>query len=119
MSRVERLKAKQLADFMHDDITFCSEENCENTACVRNQKNIQVPGVHSYANFKGTEECPLRKERKLYNDTAKLLAALKSEADNEFLQKHSGVSRGLKKAMRIVLSQCVEGELKVTDLFGR
>lgn len=118
MSRVERLRAKQLADFMHDDITFCSED-CENTACIRNQKNIRVPGVHSYANFKGTELCPIRKERKLYNDTVKLLEALKSEADNEFLQKHSGVSRGLKKAIRIVLSQSVEGELKVTDLFGR
>ena len=46
--------------WIHDDITWCFEENCPMVACRRNTVNmIDRTGVHSYALFKGTSECPV------------------------------------------------------------
>ena len=43
-----------------DDHTWCIEENCPMTSCYRNTENmINRTGVHSYAMFKGTAECPI------------------------------------------------------------
>lgn len=49
------------AGFIHDDRTWCDEERCPNLACSRNQKNMMIrTGMHSFARFRGTGECPLR-----------------------------------------------------------
>lgn len=48
-----------LNSLFHDDITWCSEEKCPMTSCMRNRVNmIERVGLHSYAAFKGTPECP-------------------------------------------------------------
>lgn len=42
----------------HDDITWCIEDGCPITDCYRNTANMmQHTGLHSYAFFKGTDEC--------------------------------------------------------------
>ena len=44
----------------HDDITWCIEDACPMIDCYRNTANmIDRTGVHSYAMFKGTSECPV------------------------------------------------------------
>lgn len=46
--------------FFLDDITWCAEENCPVISCRRNQVNmINRVGIHSYAMFRGTAECPI------------------------------------------------------------
>lgn len=46
-----------------DDITWCFEENCPHISCRRNRVNmIERTGLHSYAMFKGTEDCPYYKK---------------------------------------------------------
>ena len=48
-----------LLSWMHDDITWCIEDKCPMTDCRRNPINImEMTGLHSFANFKGTSECP-------------------------------------------------------------
>ena len=43
-----------------DDITWCSESECPMQNCRRNVVNmINRVGLHSFANFKGTSECPV------------------------------------------------------------
>lgn len=43
-----------------DDITWCIETNCPMQTCYRNQVNmINRTGLHSWARFKGTAECPI------------------------------------------------------------
>ncbi len=49
--------------FFHDDITWCAEKDCPVISCRRNPKNMMERiGVHSYAIFKGTDECPVSKK---------------------------------------------------------
>lgn len=49
-----------MIEWIHDDITWCIEENCPMIQCMRNTVNmIQKRGLHSYAVFKGTSECPI------------------------------------------------------------
>lgn len=46
--------------FFMDDITWCIEEDCPMITCRRNTVNmIDHSGLHSYAIFKGTAECPV------------------------------------------------------------
>ena len=48
------------SNWMHDDITWCSETDCPMRSCQRNQANmISRVGVHSFAVFRGTAECPV------------------------------------------------------------
>lgn len=48
-----------LYSWMHDDITWCMESNCPMIDCRRNVINMMdKTGIHSYAIFKGTSECP-------------------------------------------------------------
>lgn len=43
-----------------DDITWCVEDRCPMKGCRRNVANmIDRSGVHSFAEFKGTSECPV------------------------------------------------------------
>lgn len=45
----------------HDDITWCMND-CPVRECRRNMANmIDRSGMHSYANFKWTDECPVYK----------------------------------------------------------
>ena len=46
--------------FIHDDITWCADHSCPVVGCMRNPKNMADPaGVHSYAMFRDTDECPI------------------------------------------------------------
>ena len=46
--------------FLSDDITWCMEENCPMVYCRRNPVHmVSRVGLHSYAFFKGTSECPI------------------------------------------------------------
>ena len=46
--------------WIHDDITWCDDDCCPLINCRRNPKNIaNHAGLHSFANFKETEECPI------------------------------------------------------------
>ena len=48
----------EIQKWMHDDITWCSEEGCPVKQCRRNTAiMITRVGIHSYADFKGTDEC--------------------------------------------------------------
>lgn len=48
-----------VASFFFDDITWCTED-CPVTNCYRNQVNMRDrTGLHSFAVFKGTAECPI------------------------------------------------------------
>ena len=49
-----------MSSLFHDDITWCAQPNCPIVSCRRNPVNMmERVGVHSYAMFKGTEECPV------------------------------------------------------------
>ena len=51
----EKLKA-----WFHDDITWCMQQDCPLTDCMRNTKNMMDPsGLHSFAVFRQTDECPI------------------------------------------------------------
>ncbi len=55
-----KIIANRLRAWIADDITWCMEENCPMTSCRRNVVNmVERVGVHSYAMFKGTAECPV------------------------------------------------------------
>lgn len=42
---------------MSDDMTFCMDP-CNHKVCYRHPSHIRVPQIpHSYAHFKGTDEC--------------------------------------------------------------
>lgn len=49
---------------MTEDITFCLDKTCEYMECIRNLKHIKLRIPHSFADFKDTEYCPLRKNEK-------------------------------------------------------
>ena len=49
---------------MTEDITFFFVLTCEYMECIRNSKHIKLPIPHSFADFKDTEYCPLRKNEK-------------------------------------------------------
>ena len=52
--------------FGSDDITWCTEDKCKNKDCFRNPVNMRNKvGLHSFAMFHNTEECPLFKEKKI------------------------------------------------------
>lgn len=49
-----------LMEWIHDDITWCMDSDCPLVGCMRNPKNMASPGgVHSYAAFRETDECPI------------------------------------------------------------
>lgn len=49
-----------LYSWFADDITWCLRDNCPMTACRRNPVNmVNRTGLHSYAVFMGTSECPI------------------------------------------------------------
>ncbi len=114
MSRVERQKAKNFIDWICDDITFCMSDKCNDTSCFRHRSNIKTQGLHSFADFYNTDDCPLGKRDKpkirTFNDTMDLLQALKTEAESERKQRHYGVARGLKRAMKLTLANSQEGK---------
>lgn len=65
-TRKAREKELDLYDmnWIHDDITWCSSE-CDNASCFRNPVNMRDKRsgrLHSYADFKGTGECPVLSE---------------------------------------------------------
>lgn len=44
--------------WIHDDITWCSDNDCPIVNCMRNPKNmVNHSGLHSFANFKESDEC--------------------------------------------------------------
>lgn len=46
--------------WIHDDITWCADSDCPLIYCIRNPKNMRDhSGVHSYAMFRKTDECPI------------------------------------------------------------
>lgn len=46
--------------WIHDDVTWCIDNDCPIINCMRNTKNMMNhAGLHSYANFKETDECPI------------------------------------------------------------
>lgn len=50
----------EMLEWIHDDITWCSDNDCPIINCMRNPKNMNNhAGLHSFANFKETEECPI------------------------------------------------------------
>jgi len=54
----------QLADWIHDDITWCMSE-CDNKECFRHFSNRRaINGYFSGALFKGTQDCPYYDETK-------------------------------------------------------
>lgn len=49
-----------LADWIADDITWCAYEGCAVKTCPRNTCNMRDrTGVHSFAMFRGTQDCPM------------------------------------------------------------
>lgn len=49
-----------LADWIADDITWCAREGCPILTCPRNTCNMRDrTGVHSFAMFRGTRDCPV------------------------------------------------------------
>lgn len=51
--------------FIHDDITWCGNSECPIVNCMRNTKNMKDhSGLHSYAAFWQTEECPIYRMEK-------------------------------------------------------
>ena len=48
-----------LTDWMHDDISWCMDPNCDNTDCFRHPSHMRTKGPHSMAYFRGTDICPL------------------------------------------------------------
>lgn len=54
------MSRQDLYDWIHDDITWCADNDCPLMNCMRNPKNMANPvGYHSYALFRNTEECPI------------------------------------------------------------
>lgn len=48
---------------MMNDITFCTEEHCQITNCIRNRANIRDHGAtHSYINKEEVPECPFNEK---------------------------------------------------------
>ena len=45
---------------MHDDITWCDDNDCPIIGCFRNPKNMMdKTGWHSYAHFRDCDECQI------------------------------------------------------------
>lgn len=60
MSVNEPLFHQPFVDWLHDDITWCSNTECGFIDCVRNQVNRRnKEGLFSMADFAGTDDCPL------------------------------------------------------------
>lgn len=57
------IDTREFAEWLHDDITWCMDEECPNIECRRNLKNrSRKGGMISCAMFRGTEECPMYTE---------------------------------------------------------
>ena len=55
----EPLSPQPFVDWLHDDITWCSNTECGFIDCVRNQVNRRnKEGLFSMAHFEGTDDCP-------------------------------------------------------------
>ena len=51
---------EKMKSWIHDDITWCTEDNCPLVNCRRNTKNMwDRTGLHSFASFRETDECPI------------------------------------------------------------
>lgn len=59
--------SRDFLTWINDDITWCADNDCPIINCIRNPKNMaNHAGLHSYANFKETDECPIyRMERQM------------------------------------------------------
>lgn len=54
-----------LYKWMHDDITWCINNECPHTECERNLANrLTKGGYFSASDFRNTDMCPLHKEDK-------------------------------------------------------
>ena len=54
-----------LYEWLHDDITWCIDDECPNLECERNiQNRLTKGGYFSAAMFKGTEMCPLEDKKR-------------------------------------------------------
>ena len=52
-------KYDELRTWIHDDITWCYDDECPHTDCERNIANrLTKGGMYSAAMFKGTDTCP-------------------------------------------------------------
>ena len=50
--------------WIHDDITWCINDECSNLKCERNQANrLTKGGFISVADFRNCDTCPLQKEK--------------------------------------------------------
>ena len=66
LTEKDRPRDKNWQSWFADDITWCANsDECNMTNCYRNTVNqMDRFGLHSYAAFKNTVECPLYKEDK-------------------------------------------------------
>lgn len=54
-----------LYEWIHDDITWCLDDECSYTECERNIANrLTKGGVFSATMFKNTDVCPLKADKK-------------------------------------------------------
>lgn len=54
-----KMVIKVINSWFLDDITWCRSD-CDNAECFRNPIHmIEAVGIHSWAYFKGTNECPV------------------------------------------------------------
>ena len=50
----------EILEWIHDDITWCSHNECMVQNCFRNPINMaNHVGLHSYADFRECDECPI------------------------------------------------------------
>ena len=59
--RIKPIKHKK--PYYNQDITFCSNRECENKKCKRNHCHIDwsVKPYHSFADFENTQYCPKKR----------------------------------------------------------
>ena len=59
--RIKPIKNKK--PYFNQDITFCSNRECENKKCKRNHCHIDwtIKPYHSFADFENTQYCPKKR----------------------------------------------------------
>lgn len=76
-----------LAAMFHDDITWCIESECPVVGCMRNTVNMMdKTGLHSYAAFKGTEDCLMHEGCMEYCAHARKCFEENEDPDNALFQ---------------------------------
>lgn len=85
--------------FGSDDITWCASK-CDNKECFRHDSNMRNKiGLHSYAEFKGTDTCPLTKKKMSPKEAVENIAAM-IQSDDFLTISHI-------EALRIAM-ECIE-----------